>query len=326
MRKTLRRIKTMATLSRTFPPYSLKGKTLEELSRLGGYSYLLLPCHYGPAPLRLPTCIAACAQYLLRYGNKLPPLSIRSERANGYIGLRTSGLYREIGDCITVSELYNYYAAQVLSEKQKESIDWTIRTIELPIDSLSLAQARESSFVHDVGTVFRCLLYGLPGGIIGSPRLFRVLQDIFTHDFLPVNIYCDPGRKDYITDADPLTSARHRLAALAIVAFSEDYQLELICSVIGLLSFTVDECDIRSRVHLPLHGAGRYCTMCEKLPNIDVVSKAFGEMMTGPITFEEPEKGVENGRDERGGAFLMKKLLGSWKDICFYLQIWEVFG
>src|SRR6266536_2614410 len=68
VKRTLRRIRTLANLSAHFRLGALKGKTLEELARLGGYSFLHLQAEYAPAPLKLPMFIAATALYLLRHG------------------------------------------------------------------------------------------------------------------------------------------------------------------------------------------------------------------------------------------------------------------
>jgi hypothetical protein len=60
----------LANLSAHFRLGALKGKTLEELARLGGYSFLHLQGDYAPAPLKLPMFIAATALYLLRHGKR----------------------------------------------------------------------------------------------------------------------------------------------------------------------------------------------------------------------------------------------------------------
>ena len=70
VRRTLRHIETLASLTGNFRLGALKGKTLEELARLGGYSFLHLRAEYAPAPLKLPMFLAATAVYLLRHGKR----------------------------------------------------------------------------------------------------------------------------------------------------------------------------------------------------------------------------------------------------------------
>lgn len=61
----LRRTKTFANLRfRHVPMSSLRGKTVENLARLGGHSYLILPSDLAPAPLQLPACLVATVMYL----------------------------------------------------------------------------------------------------------------------------------------------------------------------------------------------------------------------------------------------------------------------
>ena len=53
----------------------LKGKSLEELSRLGGLSVLILPPDFAVDKLTLPTCLSATATYLYQHGESFALLS-----------------------------------------------------------------------------------------------------------------------------------------------------------------------------------------------------------------------------------------------------------
>lgn len=50
---------------------TLKGKSLEELSRLGGLSVFILPPDFAVDKLPLPTCLSATATYLYQHGESL---------------------------------------------------------------------------------------------------------------------------------------------------------------------------------------------------------------------------------------------------------------
>jgi hypothetical protein len=77
---TLRRMKTFASLSnRYYQMDSLKGRSIETLAQLGGYSFLMLPADFAPTPLKLPACIVATASYL-RFHGSLPFLFSRYSR------------------------------------------------------------------------------------------------------------------------------------------------------------------------------------------------------------------------------------------------------
>lgn len=73
--RRVRRMKTFANLSSRPDPFTaLKGKSLETLARLGGYSYLKPQADFAPAVLKLPVCLAATATYLQRYGRRFSRL------------------------------------------------------------------------------------------------------------------------------------------------------------------------------------------------------------------------------------------------------------
>lgn len=68
----LRRTKTFANFARrTSPMTSLRGKSVENLARLGGHSYLVLPSDLAPFPMQLPACIVATVMYLRKLGKCL---------------------------------------------------------------------------------------------------------------------------------------------------------------------------------------------------------------------------------------------------------------
>lgn len=61
-------MRTMTSLKVGYAPGSLKGRSLEDIARLGGESIIHMSSVYSPGPLRLPTCIAATIQYLRDLG------------------------------------------------------------------------------------------------------------------------------------------------------------------------------------------------------------------------------------------------------------------
>ncbi|KAJ5653856.1 hypothetical protein N7490_000859 [Penicillium lividum] len=155
----LRRTKTFASLGRRPSPMSsLRGKSVEFIARLGGHSYLILPCDLAPGPLQLPACIVAMAIYL----RKSAPHSTE--------------LFIEPGDMKAATRLYNHFANQVLlSERDAHKIAMTTRVVAIPhVEAESNAAA-----VLSVGWVFKELMAGLPGGIFGSVRLFQILYSIY---------------------------------------------------------------------------------------------------------------------------------------------------
>jgi len=78
--------------------------------------------------------------------------------------------------------------------------------------------------VHDVASAFKRFLSGLPGGILGSLRIFDSLISIQTQ------LHSEPEwtRTKY-------SKVRARLIALAISTAKSQYRRDLICAVFGLL-------------------------------------------------------------------------------------------
>ena len=86
--------------------------------------------------------------------------------------------------------------------------------------------------VPDVASVFKKILIGLPGGLLGSLELFEAFRDILHHlDFdrdMP-----DPDR----------TTLRARLIALAIMSITSTYRVYLIQAVLGLVAYFASEAE-----------------------------------------------------------------------------------
>ncbi|KHJ32402.1 putative gtpase gap [Erysiphe necator] len=172
-----------------------KGKNLQELGRLCGFSLLYLPTEYSPGGLLLPTCFRALAHYLLEYG------------------LTTRGLFLIPGSHNTVNELYNYFCN---SCEQSKAVAGTVRSPTLP--------GHIKCDVYDIASAFKRFLVGLPGGILGSPTLFNVL--------ISINIQLSSGPESMKTK---LCYVRSRLIALAVLNLSSESRRNLICAVYGLL-------------------------------------------------------------------------------------------
>ena len=113
----------------------------------------------------------------------------------------------------TVGLLYNHFCAL---DDGGEVISGTVRCPTLP-DHIPCD-------VHDVASAFKKFISGLPGGILGSLRLFDALISIQTQ------LHTDPE-----LTRTKQSKVRARLIALAIFTLKSQYRRELICAVFGLL-------------------------------------------------------------------------------------------
>ncbi|CAK7223018.1 hypothetical protein SEUCBS140593_005097 [Sporothrix eucalyptigena] len=179
---------------------TLKNQSLQTLVRICGKSFLYLPNEYATRSLMLPTCFRAAAQYLVQNGPE------------------TRGIFRVSGSMRVVNELYDYYCINLDDD---EEIAATVRSPNLPFHI--------KAGVHDVASMFKRLLAGLPGGILGHLQLFEALVEIRRMDGHASNEVLESGR------SDP-THIKARLIALAIGSVPRPLQRELMCSVFGLLA------------------------------------------------------------------------------------------
>ncbi|KAJ5909127.1 Rho GTPase activation protein [Penicillium taxi] len=154
----LRRSKTFSNIGRRARPMSsLRGRSLENIARLGGHSYLILPNDLAPAPLQLPVCIVAPVLYLRQSGTFSAELFINP------------------GNMKAAVRLYDHFASQVLSVQNDEKIAMTMRVVGMPHWETG---SPSTTPVLSVGLVFKELLAGLPDGILGSLPLYHALQGV----------------------------------------------------------------------------------------------------------------------------------------------------
>lgn len=136
------------------------------------------------------------------------------QRTDSGLGITARGIFRIPGSNSSTLSLYNYYATV---DEFADAICGTVRAPTLP--------AHLSYEVHDVASVFKRFLSGLPGGILqGSTNLFEAL--------IAIQSYLNSDPEWTRTKQSKL---RARLIALAIASVRSRLQRELICAVFGLL-------------------------------------------------------------------------------------------
>ncbi|KAL5046040.1 hypothetical protein BDW71DRAFT_69790 [Aspergillus fruticulosus] len=304
--RSLRRMKTFPALpDRPYLMTSLAGKPLETLARLGGYSFLTLPGDFAPATMSLPVCFVATINYLRTYATPV------------------QNLFSDPGDLETATQAYHYFAQQVLSaEKERAKIHMTMRSSKMPefLDDVSAADEAQNSHVLSVAFAFRALLAGLPGGILGSVQLWRVLVNIYHGRVSPQSVQrtgsCLAGlsAEDY---------AKVRAVSLAIVALTSSMQLNLICGVFGLCSLLLHETERMLEIERRQRRANRRIAS-----GADKLSLERFAVTLGPLLIETRGQGDDPGTfhmgpDEIESQRVVTLLIGNWRSISRLLRIWE---
>lgn len=229
------------------------------------------------------------------------------------------------GGVEVATQMYDYFANQVLSaEREKDKIQMTMRASDMPFGPGYLDTdygVRHASQVKAVACVFKSLLAGLPGGILGSAVLYRILLDICYRDF-PESEFKDV--KSYLADLTPAQSAKVHAIALAVLALTSEMQLELVCAVFGLFAVmlygtkrmkAINKLDLGSRV--------RSSFVSGEL-NEDCLSRVFGPLLTDPERelhhpSAEADRRVEHER-------VANMLIQNWRSVSRLLKVWEKFG
>ncbi|RHZ66528.1 uncharacterized protein CDV56_109454 [Aspergillus thermomutatus] len=315
--RKLRRMKTFANLSYcSYRMDSLAGKTLETLARLGGHSFLAYPGDFAPTALKLPVCFVATATYL---------------RCRGPL---VRDMFLDPGDLGAAAQIYGYFASQVLSaEREQDKIQMTMRSGEMPSELMSILSSiqsqRHSTHILSVGWVFKCLLAGLPGGILGSTYLYNALLDIYSKT---------PSLEDKLNSPDQrpkrtrsclggLTQARYtriKAIGLAILALASPMQLELMCAVFGLCAFYVHE--TRRLLEYERHG---FKTDVGKLGFVtrSQILEGLGQIFGPLLTDQGPEEGAYDLETlrilETNRTYVAMMLIANWRAVSRQLRVWE---
>ena len=146
------------------------------------------------------------------------PYASIDPNANFSVGCTVPGIFRVPGQLSTINALYDYYSNRFLNYSNiddPDKIQSTVGTGDLP--------AHIEFTVHDVASLLKKILLGLPGGLLGSLSLFKVICSIDTK----VQRRLEQSVADFIT-------FKARLIALAISSVTSDHRFSLICAILGL--------------------------------------------------------------------------------------------
>jgi hypothetical protein len=212
--------------------------------------------------------------------------------------------------------MYDHFAEHVLTaEKEESKIDFTMRLVAMP----TLSEDKDSAPVLSVAWTLKALLAGLPNGILGSVRLYQVLNAMYHHSIPdPMQPLRVPA---CIAEATPITAARVQLMCLALIALVPEMQRDLICSVFGLLALMVKDPNLQDQQPgMEL----RELSDPVASPNFHDLARAFGPLLLGVMGRENRESQdapaqVLQEVEEQRVAGLM---LNNWHYVHRQLQHW----
>ncbi|CAG7993196.1 unnamed protein product [Penicillium salamii] len=294
----LRRIRTFGSI-RPDPLTSLNGRTLEDLARLGGHSFIV-NYDLSPGPLQLPACMVSALLFLYRHG------------------VNQIGLFTDPGDLKAATRTYESWAKDVFdAEKIQGEIDLTTRVVAMP------RVRDDATQVLSVGWALKALLAGLPRGILGSARLYHTLHNLFA-----ITIPENTGFKipSHFRGVTASVAVRVQLISLALIGLSSEMQRDLICAIFGLLTFL-----LRPESTLGRHGSQR--SQGSRSPGIELrqpisppeyheMVRFVAPMLLGPQNRPRVLPGVEQVEQEFEEGRVAGLLLDHWPNVHRQLQNW----
>ena len=142
-----------------------------------------------------------------------------------------------------------------------------------------------------MASVFKKILIGLPGGLLGSLELFEAFRDILHHlNFNPD--MPDPER----------TALRARLIALAIVSVSSTYRVYLIQAVLGLVAYFAFEAEKMQADVSTMDGPEQASQANSELMGYQSFGVVLGPLLLGDLTNKidiDTGESQEDARDPR---------------------------
>lgn len=169
------------------------------------------------------------------------------------------GVFRVPGSVRVVSALYSYYCD---ADKENAQISTTVRSGSLP--------THFSYTIQDVASTFKKFLSTIPGGILGSLKVFDVFVAIHSQ------VRADPKHGH---------ATRARLIALAVGTVQSHLRRELICAVFGLLSFLGSAAETATQTD----GDGK-ATAPPNLMNYEALGIVFGPLLVGDLLSSQTAK------------------------------------
>lgn len=232
-------------------------------------------------------------------------------------------LFFDSGDPRAAARLYDRFASQVMSaEKEGDKIEMTTRSSDMPPgfgSNIHLGTpARNATEVLTVANVFRALLAGLPGGILGSQKLYGVLVDMYYARFTDCQLERTESCLGGLSVAE---SFKTKAMTHAILALTGKMQLELICGVFGLCAVLLHETERNIEFERQARRGKAGPSFVSGLMSVDRLGRAFGPLLindgrTGGDSYGRIEREIESER-------VASMLIANWRNVSRQLRSWE---
>ena len=179
-------------------------------------------------------------------------------------GCNAPGIFRVSGTATTVNALYNYFDHQFSDAGSPSKVEETVVAGLLP--------SEPEYTLTDIASLFKKIIIGLPGGLLGSLELFKVLRSVL------LNWNANPEMSTQDT-----MQLRARMIALAISSVSSLYRVYLIQAVVGLVAYFGSEGDKAQAAEKIVAKSQKNQTGSE-IMGYHSLSVVFGPLLLGDLT------------------------------------------
>lgn len=203
----------------------------------------------------------------------------------------------------------------------------TMRSSEMPLGfsgNIHLGTpARNTTDVLSVASVFRALLAGLPGGILGSRKLYGVLVDMYYARFADCQL---ERTNSCLGGLSVLDSIKTKAMAHAMLALTSKMQLELICGVFGLCAVLLHETERNIEFERQARRGNVGSGFVSGLMNVDRLGRVFGPLLVNKMGSETGAEVYGNIEREIESERVATMLIANWRNVSRQLRSWEQGG
>lgn len=187
--------------------------------------------------------------------------------------------------------------------------------------------ARNATEVLTVANVFRALLAGLPGGILGSKKLYGVLVDMYYARFTDCQL---ERTNSCLGGLSVVDSFKTKAMTHAILALTSKMQLELICGVFGLCAVLLHETERNIEFERQARRGKVGPSFVSGLMNVDRLGRVFGPLLINNCNKDSTENEPGGGGDSYGqiereieSERVASMLIANWRNVSRQLRSWE---
>ena len=194
------------------------------------------------------------------------PRSQRSQSDHYLTGCNAPGIFRISGTATTINALFHFFDHQFPDAGSPSKVEETVGTGLLP---------SEIEFsLHDIASLFKKIINGFPGGLIGSLEIFEAFRSVL------LDWHADPK-----ISGTEVKEMRAKIVALAILSIPSLHRVHLIQAVLGLTAYFGYEAEkARTAERIAAGSQESNNDLYSEIMNYQSLGKVLGPLLLGDLT------------------------------------------